>query len=361
MMSTAEANGSPSPMAMTDDAADTRAVAQRSAFGRWIRTNEAWVLIVDIALIAAFILLSANHVFWSVANFQAIALACTEGLLLTLGLAMLLGAGIFDLSLGANLVLSSVVGGWVINQVAGSPTANGSRHDLVWALVLGVLAALATGVLFGVVNGLIVAYLDVNSLIATLGTLGAGTGLALIITNGGDINGLPPQLQTGFGLRTIWGIPMPALVAAVCAVILWAVLRYTRYGMRTLAIGSSRTAAIRAGLRVKPHLVSLTMLAGFLAGIAGIVDFSRFDSTSVSGHAQDGLAAFTAAVIGGTLLEGGRVRILGAVWGTVLAVVLGTGLIVLGVAPYYQLIAVGVVLIAAVAIDRFRSRARERA
>jgi ribose transport system permease protein len=326
-----------------------------------LRTNGAWVLVVDIGLIVLFGLLSEDHVFWTVQNFQAIALGCTEFLLLTLGLAMLLGAGIFDLSLGANLVLSSVVGGWVLNQVAGAPALDGSRAHLPAGIVLGALAALATGVLFGLVNGLIVAYLDVNSLIATLGTLGAGTGVALIITNGGDINGLPPQLQTGFGLRTVWVVPLPALIAAVIAVVLWAVLRYTRYGLRTLAIGSSRAAAVRSGLRVRPHLVSLTMVAGLLAGLAGIVDFSRFDSTTVAGHAQDGLAAFTAAVIGGTVLEGGRVNILGAVWGTVLAVVLGTGLIVIGVAPYYQLIVIGVVLIAAVAIDRFRSRARERA
>jgi ribose transport system permease protein len=358
--SAAETKGGSGPVGAADDSDDPRAVSNRSAMSRWLRTNGAWVLFVDIALIVLFGLLSQDHVFWSVLNFQAIALASTEFLLLTLGLAMLLGAAIFDLSLGANLVLSSVVGGWVVNHVAGPVAADGSRPDVAVAILLGVLAALTTGVLFGLVNGLIVAYLDVNSLIATLGTLGAGTGIALIITSGGDVNGLPPQLQTGFGLRTVGIVPLPAVVAGLIAVVLWAVLRYTRYGLRTLAIGSSRVAAERSGLRVRPHLISLTMLAGLLAGIAGVVDFSRYDSTTVSGHAQDGLAAFTAAVIGGTVLEGGRVNILGAVWGTVLAVVLGTGLIVIGVAPYYQLIVIGVVLIAAVAIDRFRSRARER-
>lgn len=344
-----------------DDRADTRAIAQHSPLGRWMRTNGAWVLFLDIALILFFGVLSQDHVFLSIQNFQAIALGATEFLLLTLGLAMLLGAGIFDLSLGANLVLCSVVGGRVIKEVAGATSPDSAYDHLGLAITAGVIAAIVTGMLFGLVNGLIVAYLDVNSLIATLGTLGIGSGLAYIITNGGDITGLPTQLQTGFGLRVVGSVPLPTLLALLVAIILWAVLRYTRYGVHTLAIGSSRDSAARAGLRVKRHLVSLTVLAGALAGIAGVVDISRYGSTSVSGHVQDGLAAFTAAVIGGTVLEGGRVNILGALWGTVLAVVLVTGLIVVGVAPYYQLVAIGAVLIAAVAIDRFRTRARERA
>jgi ribose transport system permease protein len=183
--------------------------------------------------------------------------------------------------------------------------------------------------------------------------------VALLLTNGGDITGLPPEIQTEFGLRDVGWIPLPALVACAVGVFLWIVLRFTRFGLRTLAIGSSRTAALRSGLKVKRHLLSLTMLAGALAGLAGFVDISRYTSTTVSGHTQDGLAAITAAVIGGTALAGGRVNIVGAVWGAILAVLLATGLIILGVAPYYQLILIGVVLIVAVAIDRIRSGSTE--
>jgi ribose transport system permease protein len=153
---------------------------------------------------------------------------------------------------------------------------------------------------------------------------------------------------------------LPALIACLVAIGLWALLRYTRFGMRTLAIGSSKTAATRSGLNVKRHLLWLTMLAGALAGLAGFVDIARYSSTTASGHTQDGLAAITAAVIGGTALAGGRVNILGAVWGAILSVLLATGLIILGVAPFYQLILIGVVLVIAVAIDRIRSASAER-
>jgi ribose transport system permease protein len=342
---------------VADDIDDRRAVAPRPWILRWLSSGGNWVLLLDLLLVAVFTGLSTNHVFWTILNFQSVMLGGTEALLLALGLAMLMGAGFFDLSLGANLVLSSVVGAQIVKHVAGAaPDASGNYHNVATAMLLGALGCLVTGTIFGLVNGLIIAYLDVNSLIATLGTLGVGTGIAFVITQGGDIGGLPPTLQSAFGLRAIAQVPLPALVALALAVLFWAILMYTRFGTRTLAIGSSRPAAERAGLRVKPHIVVLGMTAGLLAGLAGFVDIARFGSTTVAGHTEDGLAAVTAVVIGGTLLEGGRVSILGAVWGTVLAIVLADGLVVLGVAPFYQLIAIGVVLIVAVALDRLRYR-----
>ncbi len=342
-----------------DDDADLRTVAPESPVRRWLKTNGAWVLILDLALIALFSLISTDNVFWSTQNFQSLSLAGTEALLLALGLALMLGAGIFDLSIGANLVLCSVVGAKTIQTVSGvTPAADGTFPRVGWAIAAALAACLVTGLLFGLVNGLVIAYLKVNSLIATLGTLGIGTGIGFVITNGGDIGGLPPQLQQHFGLRLFAGVPVPAIMALILAVIFWAVLRYLVFGVTTLAIGSSRTSAARAGINVQRHIVYLTIIGGFCAGLAGFVDIARYGSTTVNGHATDGLAALTAVVIGGTTLEGGRVNILGAVWGTVLAVVLLTGLIITGVAPYYQLLVIGAVLIAAVAVDQFRSVTR---
>jgi ribose transport system permease protein len=287
-------------------------------------------------------------------------LSGTQGLLLALGVAILIGAGVFDLSVGANLVLSSVVAAQVIKAVAGPPAADGSTSNVMLALTLGFVAAVATGALFGLVNGILIAYFDINSLIATLGTTGVGTGLALLVGGGGDVAGVSRDLQRGFGQASIGFLPLPTIIAIVAAIILAAVLRYTRYGTNTLAIGSWRPAAESAGIKVKRHLLSLTALAGVLAGLAGFIDISRYGSTAITGHATDALAAITAAVIGGTLLEGGRVSILGTVWGAALAVILLTGLIVIGVPAFYQLIAIGVVLIIAVGIDRFRARRRSR-
>jgi ribose transport system permease protein len=338
---------------------DLRSVAQKSLLQRLFSSTGTWVLVLDIALVLFFGIVS-NGLFWSPRALESLMLSSTEGLLLALGLAMLLGAGFFDLSLGANLVLSSVIGGLTIKAVLGPVAADGTPPNLALAISLGAIAAVLTGVCFGLFNGWLIAYLEVNSLIATLGTTGIGTGVALVISGGGDVSGLPRQLQQGFGQADLIGIPLPTLIALAAAIILWAVLRFTGFGIKTLAIGSSRSAADRAGLRVKVQILSLAALAGGLAGVAGFIDISRYGSTAMTGHALDPLAAITAVVIGGTLLEGGKVSIIGAIWGTLLAVILQTGLVVIGVAAFYQLIAVGVVLIVAVALDRFRARRRER-
>ena len=334
---------------------DLRAVAERPAIIRWLGASGTWVLLLDVVLIVFFGLVSAGHVFWSTQNFQALALEASAGLLLALGMSMLLGAGLFDLSVGANLVLSSVVGAEVMQHIAGPA----GTSNVLPAIGAGLIACLAVGLSYGFVNGFIIEVLGVNSLITTLGTLGIGTGIALLITNGYDLSALPTQLQSGFAFKGIAGVPLPALLALAVAGVLWYVLRYTRYGLRTLAIGSSQPSAERAGLRVRRHRISLTMLCGLLAGLAGFLSLTDFASTTVAGHADDALGAITAVVIGGTVLEGGRVRILGTVWGAVLSIVLTGGLAILGAQSFYQLILVGTVLIFAVALDRFNVKRRE--
>jgi ribose transport system permease protein len=329
-------------------------------------TGGAWVLLLDLALIAVFTVWSPGHVFFSVQNLQNQLLNGAEGLLLALAMVMLLGAGLFDLSVGANLVLSSVIGAIVLLKVAGGDAQPLQAaevvelHNIPLAIVSGFLVCLASGVVFGIVNGVLIAHLRVNSLIATLGTLSIGTGVAFVITNGGDIGGLPPEIQSGFGLYKVGGLlPLPALVACLVAVLIWAMFKYTRFGLNTLAIGSSRLAAERAGLKVKRHMVQLTAAAGGLAGLAGFINLSHYAATTSLGHSSDSLAAVTAAVIGGTALAGGKVSIMGTFWGNALAGILISGLVIIGVVAYYQLIAIGAVLIIAVAIDRYRNRGKE--
>jgi ribose transport system permease protein len=235
-----------------------------------------------------------------------------------------------------------------------------SYHDIGLAITLGIIACVGTGALFGFVNGLLIALGNINSLIATLGTLGIGTGIALLVTGGSNVAALPTELQLNIGLNTVGIVPIPAIVALAIAVVLWAVVQFTRFGLRTQAIGSSRISAERAGIRVRAHLTGLAVLGGSLAGLAGFVDLARFGSTALAGHSNDALGAVTAAVIGGTLLEGGRISITGALWGAGLAVILQAGLVIVGVSSFWQLIVVGVVLLVAVLLDRVAAVRRNR-
>jgi ribose transport system permease protein len=332
---------------------DTRA-RQRTLLQRLFSARATWIFLLDLALIAVFTTLSRGGVFLSFLNMKSLLLSGTEMLLLALGLAMLLGAGKFDLSLGANLVLSSVVGAMAMVALTSAGAGSGT------VILAGLLACVIAGAAMGAINGVLVARFKINSLIATLGMLGVAGGLSLVLSgNGQDITGFPVALQSQFGLKTFGFMPAPALVALVVALVLWVVIEQTAYGRHTVAMGSSLLAASRVGLRVERHLFGLFILSGVLAGLAGFVDIARYQTTVISGHPNDALQAVAAVVIGGTLMEGGRISIIGTIWGVALAVILQNGLVIIGVSSAYQLMAVGMVLIAAVGLDRISANRRE--
>lgn len=332
---------------------DPRKVRQSVAVS--LLTNTAFlVMMLDLILIVTFALISKNHVFWSAANATALMQNGAQTLILSAGLTLLLGSGVIDLSIGANLVLASTVGAKVVRDltaVDGVVTPGGH----LGAILAGLVAAVLAGAFMGLVNGAVITRLKVDSLIATLGTLGIAQGLALLLTDGSDIYGLPRSLQTGFSLVSIGPVPITILIALAVTCGLWALVRFTRFGLRTLAIGSNITSADRAGIRTGAHITILTIIGGSIAGFAGFLDLARFGGTAQSGHALDGLTAVTAVVIGGTRLGGGRMSFFGTFWGASLSVILINGLIIIGVAPFWQTIVIGVVLIAAVYLDSLRS------
>jgi ribose transport system permease protein len=335
------------PVTDPADIADPAPPRQPSFLVSLFSSTAAWVLVIDVLLVILFGAISTNHTFWSVASLQVIGLDATTALILAVGIALLLGAGEIDLSVGAGLLLSSVFGGKVIIHLAASGT--------LLAALVGLVVCVAIGAGIGLFNAVIVTRLRVSSLIATLATLGIATGIANIATGGTDLANLPVALQDDFGIRAIGSIPLPALVALVVWALAWFLFRTTRYGLRMLALGSSRSAAERSGIRVNLQLATAFVIVGALAGLAGFIDLTRFATTNLAGHQTDALAAITAAVIGGTSLFGGRVSMGGVLTGTLLAVILQDGLVVIGLSPFYQLIAVGVVLIAAVFIDTRRT------
>ena len=319
------------------------------------RHPASWVFGIDVLLVLVFGVINSD--FFKASNFTDMALDSSQVVLLAVGSAVLLSAAELDISLGANVILSSAVGGRVMVSVAAvNPVTLLTYRHLGAGIAAGVAAAVATGTVFGLVNGLIVTRLRVNSFITTLGTLGIGTGVALVVTGGSNVQGIPLPFQSHFGTSTVASIPLPALLTLLLVAAIWVVVAFTRFGLHTVAIGSSRTAARRAGLAIDRRVLTLFTLVGFLAGVCGVIDLSRFGTTNLSGHQTDALSAIAGAVIGGTNLFGGRISIPGAIFGAALAVILQTGLVILGLDPFYQQIAIGVVLVIAVFI---RTRALE--
>ena len=349
------ATRSPVPGELEQDAAVERpgllaALATSSAF---------WVAVVLAGLVVFFGIATPGHAFLHLDNLLNVMLDASELLLLAVGMTYLLGAGQLDLSIGSNVLLSSVVAAKVITALGGTTQqiAAGDYPHLALALALGIPAAVATGIVFGFVNGLLVTKLGISSFIVTLATFGIGLGTTYVATHGTDVPYLPLQLQSGFGINKIGGVvPLPVIVTLFFVAIGWFMLIATRYGLRTLAIGSSREAAERAGIPVERQLVILFMQMGFLASVAAIIDISRFGTTNVAGHQTDNLQAIAAAVIGGTSLFGGVASVGGAIVGTLIPVSLTTGLILMTIDPFYQLIAIGAILLGAVYFQERRRR-----
>jgi ribose transport system permease protein len=348
---------------MTPVAQDSAPAARASRLSRLFAGQGATPLamaLIVVALGIAFGLLSRDGAFFRVSNLTTMTLNVSVAMLLAVGITLILAAGELDLSIGANVVLSSVVAAQVLVALSGTTAevSAGNYPNLGLGLVAGGIAGVLAGALFGAINGLLVTRLRISSFIVTLGTLGVGTGIAYVLTNGSNVSNVPRVIQAEFGVQKVFDIvPYPTVIVLIIAGIIWYTMRSTRFGMHTLAIGSSREAAERAGIRSKRHILTLFIIMGALSGVAALLDLTRFAATNIGGHQTDALQAIAATVIGGTSLFGGRATIPGSMIGSLIPVVLATGLVILGVPSFYQLIVVGLILIVAVYVDQ---RRRER-
>ncbi|MDJ0686538.1 MAG: ABC transporter permease [Alphaproteobacteria bacterium] len=301
-------------------------------------------LIVLFVLGATMAILSPF--FLSVSNFMNILLATSTIGVLAIAATFVLSSGGLDLSLGSVLGLSGVVGAAVAVKL-GAPTP------------IAVAACIGAGAAAGFVNGLIITRAFVPAFIVTLGMLGIARGLALVLSDGRVIYGLP-QTMVYLGQGRPFGIPMPVIIFIATAIVTHILLAYTRYGRHTLAIGDNENAARTAGINVEWHRLSLYTLSGALAGLAGLLFATRINSGDPTAGITYELTAITAAIIGGTNLFGGRGSILGTMIGALIMGVLQNGLNLLAVQSYYQQMAIGSVLVLAVFIDQWQVRKESR-
>lgn len=311
----------------------------------------SWIYIALVVLYLFFGIISPDQVFFSPSTIRNIFVDGAELLILATGATLVIVSGEIDLSVGSSLVLASAVAGETMIHMA-PPGSDGATTAA--AIAVGALASLAVGALFGAVNGILVVYAKIPSFLVTLGTLSIGLGLAYVLTNGVDITGVPRALQMGFGVANVAGIPVIIPTALVICVLVGILLAKTKFGRHTYAVGSNSEAARRSGIRVGRQQIRIFILAGVLAAAAGIVDLARFGTTNVSGHSTDALLAISAVAIGGASIYGGSGGMGGTVAGVLIPVIITDGLVVRGVQPFWQGVAVGLLILVAVGIDIHR-------
>jgi len=277
-------------------------------------------------------------------------------MLLAVGQTFVIVSGGIDLSVGATLGLSGMCGAWTMEHFfshAGIPTGSP-----VLVTAIGFAVTLVVGGLVGLVNGVLIGRCDIPPFVVTLGTLGICTGLADLISGGQEITELPLAIGN-LGNENLAGwIPVVVIVTVLITIVAGLVLAKTRFGARTYTIGDNREAAVRAGVADRAHLCRIYVLSGALAGVAAMTVMARLAAASPTSGSDDELNAIAAVVIGGASLFGGRGTIAGAVIGTLIISVLLTGLIIINVPSFWQLVAVGAVLIAAVYVDQLGSGRR---
>ncbi len=255
-----------------------------------------------------------------------------------------------DLSSGSVVAAAAVVSA-SLAQVSDFPRAVfPALTDL--PIFWPILAGAVTGLLIGLLNGSLIAYTMIPPFIATLGTMVAARGFAKWFTGGMPVSMLTDDFAwIGSGAN-------PVIIFVVIALIFHVVLRYTRFGKFTYAIGANRQAAIVSGINVNRHLIYIYTIAGLLAGIAGTVTAAR----AISGQSGMGvmyeLDAIAAVVIGGTSLVGGKGRITGTVIGVLILGVMTSGFTFIRIDAYYQEMVKGAIIVAAVVADQYRNKKR---
>ncbi|MGN6609813.1 MAG: ABC transporter permease [Jatrophihabitans sp.] len=349
----------PSEFAITTPTGSPRDVADavtasgvtpfQRALRRGVNSSPAYMGAVLIALFVVFSILQPDT-FPTTGNVRNLIVDTSIFLVMATGMTYVMVAAGFDLSIGSVLVFAGICSVKTMDWVGG--TSYGT-------VLAGLLAALVGGVAWGLFNGFCVTKLRVPALITTLGSLGAALGIANLMTNGNDIS-VAQSAMIDLQINYQFGMPWIVWLALVVVLIGGAVLRYTRFGRHTYVIGSNDEAARRAGINVNKHLVKLYAISGLLAGLAGMMSLVRFSTTTIGGHSQDALTVITGVILGGTSLYGGYGTVLGTVIGIFIPTVLQNGLVQEDVQPFWQNVAVGFILIAAVYLDQLKRRAREK-
>lgn len=297
-------------------------------------------LLIALAVLVGLISTQTDK-FWLPANLLNIGVAVSLVGLVAVVQTVVIVSGGLDISVGSIAGFASVSAALAL-QGTGNNT------------LLGILAALGAGILCGVINGLIITVLRVNPVIATLATLSAFRGVALLVTNGSAVGVLDERFNE-IGSGRPLGIPIPIIILFGFALLIHILLRYTVWGRNIYAMGGNPIAARLSGVNLNRYRMGVYVLSGIGAAVAGIVLTAR----THSGQPQSGsqgleLEAITAALLGGCALTGGKGTIFGTMLAVILLGVLTNGMILLGIQSFYQLVAKGALLVLAVTIQQYR-------
>jgi ribose transport system permease protein len=307
----------------------------------WIKRFLPFVSLIALCVVIA----ALEPKFLSGGNLNSVARQTAVITIMAMGMTMVMVAGGIDLSVGSMMALAGVFGAKAM--VGGSP------------VIIGVLICVATGMLFGFVNGAAVASLRIPAFIVTLGAMGIYRGISLLVTQGNAVVGLPQS----FGLLSetdLFGVlPVPLLIVILTALLTHVLLKNTLPGRYCYAIGSNQEAARYAGIQVPRYQILFYTILGALTGLAGAIESSRLVTGQPTAGEGYELRVIAAVVIGGGSLSGGQGTVIGTIIGSLIMGALANGANLLRINPFIQQIIIGSVIVLAVTFDEFQRRKLE--
>lgn len=299
--------------------------------------------VIGALIIISVIFQSINSAFLSQQDVLAILTALTFIGIIGVGQAILLVSGEFDLSVGSVAGLCAIVSGKLM-------TAGGLPVPVAIAL------ALLTGIAIGLVNGFVVVRLGVPAFIQTLGMLFVGQGLIQLVSGGYPVYPLPESVVSFGQQRVLFGLGWSFVILVLVAIAGDFAMRRTVVGRNTYTIGGNAEVARIVGINVARYRIAAFTLVGFMSAVAGLLVMASLSSATTSIGQGWELSVIAGVVVGGVSLFGGVGTVVGAVAGVLLLQVVQSGLVVTGLSPNWQNVAVGVIMVAAVGFDIARRR-----
>ncbi len=282
-------------------------------------------------------------------NVQSILLAATQILMMALGLTFVIISAGIDLSIGFIAGLAAVTMAVVIRALPDMAP--------LLSFFIGAFSGILVALIPGLINGLLISRLNVPSFIGTLGMFGVTRGAAFLVAGGATVairNSAAREFGNG---RVLWEtVPIPVIIAAIVTLIFHYLLSSTKFGLYTYAMGGNLQSTLRAGVNTKRLTVSIFLLSAFTAALAGLFYTGRFSAGAADAGEPILLNAVAAVFIGGASLTGGSGTITGTVIGSLIIAIIQFGLVFINVPPFWQFVAVGLVIIVAVLIDQSRDR-----
>lgn len=334
-MSTSLSNASPEGPLVAAAATGER-FSPRDWIERFLPYASVVVLFIALSIVSPY--------FLTLQNLSSVVRQSAVITIIAMGQTLIMISGGIDLSVGSVMAFAGICGTMLL-----------ANHVPFGASLAG---AIVVGAAWGLLNAALITVLKVSPFIATLGTMGAARGLTLVITDGMPVVNLPSSFGYLGDGNVLKVVPVPLAILVVLALLTGFILKYTRLGRYSYAIGSNVEAARYSGVPIRRYLVAIYVFGGALTGLGGMIEFSRLMTGQPTAGQGYELSVIAAVVIGGASLSGGEGTVSGSIAGAFLIGLISNGSNLLGVSPFWQQVVTGAVIVLAVAVDELRKRRR---